>query len=299
MIRWIRNSDLDLSHRYKFKKAIVITLAGNIFLAIAKSIAAYFSNSTAIYADAINSISDVLYSILLAVGLWISQKPPDISHPQGHGRFEPLAALFITISMGIAGGEALRASINRFMSGGASIKIDFYGIALLLSVLIKAIMYWIIHNIGNQLSSPGLQAAAKDNISDVATSLAAIVGIFGSNLINPLFDPIAGILVSFWIFKNVWQSAKTNLGYLTGAGADPGLRQKILNSVINIDGVKNVHHIITDYAGPRLVVEMHINADGDITLDQAHELCDEATRLLENLPEVDRAYVHKEPLGHD
>lgn len=277
---------------------MALTLFGNLLLAGVKSAAAFASGSSALYADAINSVSDFLYSILLVVGLYLSQRPPDMSHPQGHSRFEPFVALVITASMTFAGSEALRASITRFISGGAQIEIGWASLALIISVLVKLLMYLSIKKIGMDHSSPGLQAAAKDNLSDVVTSLTAFVGIMGSNLITPLFDPAAGVIVALWIFRTVYFTARENLGYLTGAGADEDLRIRLLNLVKSIDGVEDVHHIISEYAGPKLVVEMHINVDGEKTLNQSHDICDKATRLLELMPEVDRAYVHVEPLGH-
>lgn len=297
-MRWIRDFLPESQTSRKFRQALFITLFGNVLLAGIKSAAAYLSGSTAIYADAINSISDVLYSTLLVLGLWLSQRPPDISHPQGHSRFEPFVALIVTASMTYAGFEALRVSIARFISGGASIELGWASLALLLSVILKAIMYVQVSNIGQRLSSPGLKAAAKDNLSDVVTSITAFLGILGSNFISPLFDPIAGSMVAFWIFRSVFLTARENLGYLTGAGANKELRMKILETVRAIPGVENVHHVITEYAGPKLVVEMHINVDGNISLNKSHAICDNATAKLEQLAEVDRAYVHVEPLGH-
>jgi cation diffusion facilitator family transporter len=159
-------------------------------------------------------------------------------------------------------------------------------------------MFVIVNRIGKKVNSPGLGAAARDNLGDVFTSLAAFFGILGSNYLNPLLDPLAGVFVALWIFRNVWTTAKENLNYLTGAGADDVLREKLINSVQQIKGVENIHHIVTEYTGPKLVVEMHINADGGLTLNQSHALCDLATEALEKLPEVDRAYVHVEPTGH-
>lgn len=297
-MRWIRDIKPDSELSSKFKRALLITLFGNLFLAGVKSAAAYLTGSTALFADAINSISDVLYSILLIAGLWLSQRPPDISHPQGHSRFEPFVALTVTASMTYAGYHALRTSVERFITGGASIELGWAVMALILSVLIKAMMYLVIRRAGQELSSPGLMAAARDNLSDVITSMAAFLGILGSSLLNPLFDPGAGIVVALWIFRAVYFTARENLGYLTGAGADNELREKILAAVQSIDGVENVHHIITEYAGPKLVVEMHINVNGEITLNHSHEISDKAIEELEKLPEVDRAYVHVEPIGY-
>jgi cation diffusion facilitator family transporter len=297
-MKWVRYYQPNHQVGRMFRRAMVVTLIGNLLLAGIKIAAAKFSGSSAIYSDAVNSISDVLYSVLLIVGLWISQQPPDMSHPQGHSRFEPFTALIVTISMTIAGVEALRASIQRAMEGGAAIPLGISLLALVVSMLIKAVMYAIVHRISRQTASPGLDAAAKDNLSDVITSLAALLGIVGSNFISPLLDPLAGVAVALWIFKAVYGTAKENLGYLTGAGADEEVRNRILDSVKDVPGLEDVHHIVTEYAGPKLVVEMHVNVDGNKTLNEAHAICDQATERLEALPEVDRAYVHVEPLGY-
>ena len=64
---------------------------------------AYISGSVALYADAANSVSDVVYSLFMVVGLWMAQRPPDLSHPQGHSRFEPIIGLLVTASMAFRG----------------------------------------------------------------------------------------------------------------------------------------------------------------------------------------------------
>lgn len=296
-MRWIRYYQPDHQVSRLFRRALAITLVGNLLLAGIKIAAASLSGSAAIYSDAINSISDVLYSIFLIVGLWISRQPPDMSHPQGHSRFEPLAALIVTISMSVAGVEALRSSIQRSLEGGSAIPLGISLLALVISVLVKAVMYALVHDISGRTSSPGLAAAAKDNLSDVITSLAALLGVMGSNYIHPMLDPIAGAVVAFWIFKAVYSTAKENFGYITGAGADENVRSEIYEAAKSIPGVEDVHHIITEYAGPKLVVDMHVNVDGELSLNKAHDICDQATAALEALPQVDRAYVHVEPLG--
>jgi len=65
-------------------------------------------------------------------------------------------------------------------------------------------MYYSIHRISRRILSPTLATTARDNLSDVLTSLAAFVGILGSNLIHPLADPVAGLLVALWIFRNAF-----------------------------------------------------------------------------------------------
>ncbi|GAP22050.1 cation diffusion facilitator family transporter [Leptolinea tardivitalis] len=282
-----------------YRTALIITLCGNTLLVAIKWAAAYFSGSVALLADTANSASDVLYSLMMVLGIWMSQRPPDSSHPQGHSRFEPLVGLMITFSMTFAGYAAVRASIERFLEGGKAIELGLPTFVLLLAAGIKAGMFVWIRNIANKLHSPTLATTATDNLSDVLTSTAAFVGIAGSDFIHPLADPVAGILVALWIFRAAFMAARDNLGFLTGAGAPEELRQNLVAAAESVPGVMHVHHAITEYSGPRLVVDMHINVDGNMPLNQVHEICDQVIERLEEFPEVDRAYVHIEPEGWD
>lgn len=282
-----------------YRTALIVTISGNVILLGIKWAAAYLSGSVALFADAANSASDVLYSFLMVLGLWMAQRPPDSSHPQGHSRFEPLVGLMITISMTYAGYAAGRASIERFLEGGKVIELGLPIFVLLLAAAIKAGMFVWIRSLAKKLKSPTLETTAKDNLSDVLTSLAAFIGIVGSDFIHPLADPIAGVIVAIWIFRAAFMAAKENLGFLTGAGASDELRAELVAAASEIPGVIRVHHAILEYSGPRLLVDMHINVDGNMPLNQVHEICDQVIERLESFSEVDRAYVHIEPEGWD
>lgn len=280
-----------------YRRALWITVVGNVALASVKALAAYMTSSVALLADAANSISDVFYSILLVAGLWMSRQPPDEGHPQGHHRFEPLVGLVVTLSMSFAAYEAARASIDRFLAGPQAIELGVPTFVLLFSAGVKVFMFLIIRKLAQQTNSPALQTTAVDHISDVLTSLAAFFGILGSNFIAPIFDPIAGLLVSGWIFRAAFLAGRENLGYLTGAAAPEELREEIIRITQSVPGVEAVHHLVTEYAGPTLVVDLHINVDGDLSLRETHAISDRVIEALEAMPEVDRAYVHIEPTG--
>jgi cation diffusion facilitator family transporter len=296
-MKWIREYHPDPLKTQTYRMALWITLAGNLLLAVSKAIITYLSGSIALYADTANSVADVIYSVALVLALRLALQPPDMTHPQGHSRFEPLVGLVVALMMGIAGYEALRTSVSRFISGGASISLDLPVIVLLISAAVKAGMYFFIIKLAKKVDSSSLNITAKDNLSDVLTSIAAFLGILGSNLIHPLLDPLAGLLVSLWIFKAAFDAGRENIGFLTGAGADEALRKKIIQTASKIEGVGNIHHMMSEYVGPKLVVDMHINLPGDASLNHVHEIEDAVIEALEAMPEVDRAYVHVEPLG--
>jgi len=278
-----------------YRTAIWITIGGNVLLAAGKALVAYLSGSAAIYSDAANSVSDVVYSLLLVLGLYIATQPPDLSHPQGHSRFEPLTGLIVTASMFFASYAAGSNAIQRYLAGGEVIALDLPTLVLLGSAAIKAVMFIVIRRIAVSLNSPTLKTTAKDNLSDVLTSAAAFIGVIGSSLIHPLADPIAGFVVAIWIFFQAFKAGRENLAYLTGRGASQEEVDGFVKAVLEVPGVLRVHHIVTDYVGPKLIVDLHVNVNGNTTLHQSHAISDAVEEKLRDFPQVDRAYVHIEP----
>ncbi len=294
-MQWVREVERDVRRERLYRRAIVITLGGNVLLAVLKALAAAFSGSVALYADAANSVSDVFYSFTIAFGLWMALQPPDLSHPQGHSRFEPLVGLVVAASMTVAGYMAVHAAIERFITGAQAIEPGLPTLTLLGSATVKVGMYLSINRIARALSSPTFTSTAQDNLSDVLTSSAALLGALGSKWVHPLADPIAGVLVALWIFRNAATAWRSNLAFLTGAGASQELREQIATISAAVPGVRAVHQVIAEYVGPQLVADLHINVDGDLSLREAHAIADEVERRLSALDEIDRAYVHVEP----
>jgi cation diffusion facilitator family transporter len=292
----IRQEPPDHTRQGLYRQAILIALLGNLILTAAKGVVAWFSGSSAVFADAANSLSDVLYSALMAAGLYMAQQPPDRSHPQGHSRFEPLVSLLIALAMTGAGLTALRESVRRFLAGAASIQPGWPTAVLIGSALAKVVMYLLVKGIGQRARSPAIRASARDNLSDVLTSTAALIGVLGSDLIHPALDPAAGMLVALWIFRAAWEIFYENIGYLTGRGAPPETMSQIVDSASAVPGVLGVHQVIADHVGPTLRVDMHIDLDGEITLRQAHAIADQVQAQVEALPEVELAFVHAEPV---
>ena len=294
-MRWVRDYVPQKEQNRLYRAALIVTICGNVLLAVGKAAVAYLTGSAAIYADAANSISDVVYSILMVVGLTMAMQPPDSDHPQGHSRFEPLVGLIVTLSMAFAGFEAIRNAVARYIVGGEAVALDLPTYVLLASAAIKAAMFYVISKIAKRLISPTLATTAKDNLSDVLTSIAAFLGVLGSSLIHPLADPIAGILVGIWIFRQVFLVGKENLGFLTGRAATREEMDEFIKAAESVPGVIRVHHIMTDYAGPKMIVDMHVNVEGKKTLTEVHEISDNVIKKLQEFPDVDRAYVHIEP----
>jgi len=116
-VKTVRDYQPAEQTRKSYVRAFYITIIGNLLLVAVKAVVASLTGSAALYAETANSASDVVYSLLMVFGLWISQKPPDHSHPQGHSRFEPLVGLLVTFSMAFAGYQAASTSILKLLAG--------------------------------------------------------------------------------------------------------------------------------------------------------------------------------------
>jgi cation diffusion facilitator family transporter len=283
----------------QYYKAMTITLSGNVLLAVMKWIAANYSASSALRADAYNSLGDVMYSLLLVVGMYVSMQPPDISHPQGHKRFEPLIGLMISLSIAIAGYRALSGSIEKIRFGAEPLTEIFPIVVLAVSASIKGVMFLLIRRIADKINSPTLRTTALDNITDTISSFTAILGVLGARYLTPLADPIAGILVSIWIFLAAYMALRENMEFITGAGAPEDRREEFAKVIKSVPGVLNVHQLFTEYVGTKYLLDVHINVDGKATLHDVHHIETVIEKRLMELDDVGRVYVHVEPPGYD
>jgi cation diffusion facilitator family transporter len=295
-LKQVRSEEPDGGRRALYRRAIWTAIGGNLLLVVVKGIVAWVSGSSAVLSDAANSFSDTLYSSMMAVGLALSQRPADETHPQGHSRFEPLVSLFIAGAMTTAAGIALWQSIQRFTTGPREIQPGWPIAVSVGSILVKVVMYVRVRRIGEEAQSPAIWASARDNLADSLSSLAALIGVTGARWIHPFFDPLAGAVVAVWILYTAWQILRENLGYLTGQGPPEGLTQRIAAIALQVSGVIDVHQVIAEYVGPQLRVDMHIDVDGSLSLDRAHAIADRVEEIVGALPEVDLAFVHVEPI---
>ena len=297
--RHVRPSQIDPVRLRLYQRAIWIAVLGNVTLVVAKGAAAWQSGSTALLATAVDSASDLVYTLFMAWGLSRSQRPADESHPQGHARIEPVIGALIALMMGLAGLEVVRRAIDGLRGEPATFAWGLPAAVLIGSALVKVIMYLAVRRLGQKAHSPAIMASAKDNLADVISAGTALVGVVAASWVHPLADPLAGLAVSVWIFRNAAAILVENLGYLTGRAAAPEVVEQIYAAARHVDGVEGVHRVIADYVGPQVRAELHVEVDGNITFHDAHRISNAVRDAVQALDEVDLAFVHLEPVEPD
>jgi cation diffusion facilitator family transporter len=278
------------------KKATILNLIVNIFLFLLKLVAGILSKSIAIISDAINSFTDIITSIIIWYSVKLSRKKADNDHPYGHHRAQPIAGLIVAVIALILGFEVIKSSIERFFFDGI-IVINYYSyIALIIAVLTKFLLAAYLIAIGKKERSPALKAAGIDSRNDVLSSLVALIGIIGYSFGLNYLDAIAGILIGLIIIKFSIDIAKENIPYLMGESPDKVYYNKIQKKIMKIKNIKKIHDLKIHYVGNYFHIEVHIEVDGNISTKKSHEISNEVQKKLESLTEVDKVFVHIDPV---
>ncbi|WP_010479300.1 cation diffusion facilitator family transporter [Thermococcus zilligii] len=278
-------------------KPIWLSIVGNVLLSLTKLAIGFVYSSIAIISDGIHSLSDVITSVIGYAGIRISSKPPDRSHPFGHSRFEPLAAFLIGEALLLVAYEIGRDSVYRLLRGEVvEVNSLMLGVTLL-SILTKEAMFRYSVYVGRKLNSQILIADAYHHRSDSLSSLAVLVGLTAQKFGFRYGDALAGLVVAVFLLKVSLDILLQNIGYLTGQAPSFEVCEEIKKRALSVPNVLGVHDLRAHYVGNRLHVELHIEVPPELTLKEAHDVSEEVKKLVEELPEVDRVFVHVDIVG--
>lgn len=291
------------------KSATKVTLVGsavNVFLALFKFVVGMIGGSSAMIADSVHSLSDLLTDITVIVGFRMVKKPEDETHDWGHGKFETLSTVIIGMFLfAVAVGIVVSGSLQIYKAlEGETIPTPGW-IALsgaVVSIIFKEITYHYTIRVGNRIKSNAIIANAWHHRSDSLSSLAALLGIGGAILLGgkwAILDPIAAIIVSFLIFMVSFKISKEGLYELTEASLDKKTEKKIKDIIDSTPGVRESHALKTRKIGPCIAVEVNIHVNMDIGIVKAHDISTEVEKnLKKEFGKDSYISIHVEPDGH-
>ena len=260
-------------------KVTLVGSAGNALLVIFKFVAGVLGHSAAMIADAFHSLSDFITDIIVLIFVGVSARPQDRSHDYGHGKFETLASLVISLALFGAAIAIIVSGAQKFAAwtGGAELaspgRLALW--AALISIVTKEIMFRYTFRKGRELESSALKANAWHHRSDALSSVGAAVGIGGAILLGgrwTVLDPVASIVVGGMLVKASWDIMRPSLGELTDESLPEKTENEILEVFSSFPEVSEPHNLRTRRIGSRIAIEAHIRMDGSMSLSEAHEL---------------------------
>lgn len=279
-------------------RASQFAILTNTSLALVKLIAGLLGNSYALVADAIESMMDIVSSLIVWGGLRLSGRDPDEKYPFGYGRAEPLAGLVVALLfLGAGFGVAVEAvsEIREPHHAPAAWTL----VVLVLVVLTKTLLSRRVHQVGEAIDSTAVRADAWHHLSDAITSAAAFVGISIALVGGPgweVADDWAAMVAAAIIVFNATVIARPALDDLMDRTPDPKLLQEITGVAERVEGVIATEKLTVRKTGLVYRVTIHVQADANLPLHDAHVLSGKVkTAIRAAFPKVESVLVHMEP----
>lgn len=283
------------------RKAVTVAISGNILLTIFNFVVGILSGSTALVAEAAHTLSDVITSIITAIGFRIGLKPPDSEHPYGHGRAEPLVGLVIVVFLLFIAYEIISEAYSKLLLMGSLAPPDWTAALMaIIGIAVNITMTRYMMNVGKKINSPAIIADAQHQKVDVFSCAAIVVGVAGSNMGLLILDPLVAVLIAVLVLKIAFDVGKENINNLMGKVPSTDLIVEITKAGTSVKGVKGMHDIKVNYMGPNASVDLHITVDPELSLRNAHKIAHQVEKsVIDRVDIVSIVYVHVCPEGED
>lgn len=288
----------------KIYRVTFIGFAVNLLLAGIKLAAGILGRSGAMVADAVHSFSDMATDVVVIAFAKISAKPKDEGHDYGHGKYETLATIIISLALAAVGTGILVNSIGAIrvvVDGGLLLRPGTVALlAAAVSIVVKEILYRYTVREGRRVSSPSMIANAWHHRSDALSSLGTLAGIGCAYFLGDkwrIADPIAALVVAVFIFKIAFDLIRTGLDELLERSLPEDVEEEILRVVAANPEVREPHNLRTRRIGASIAVEVHVRVDGAMSVCRSHELTEDIERRLRaRFGEGTMIAIHVEPL---
>lgn len=280
----------------------VIGFFASIGLSLTKLAAGVWGQSSALIADAVESLADTVGSVLVWQALRVASQPPDHKHPYGYGKAEALASLGVGVLLVGAAIFIVVKSVHEILipheAPAAWTLLVLVGVVITKEVLFRFVMQG-----ADQFDSDAARADAWHHRSDAITSIAALIGvtvaIWGPRWFGipglVFADEVAAILASGVILMSAWMLIRPALDELLDAVAHE-MVEKVRAVASGVDGVREVEKVFVRKSGSGYHVDMHLHVDPDVSVRVAHALSGKVKAILKaEIPRLTSVLIHVEP----
>lgn len=270
----------------------------NLCLFGAKLIAGIFSASVSVIADAFNNLSDAGSSVVTFLGFKLAGRPADKEHPFGHGRYEYVAGLGISVVILLMGIELIKSSAEKIVKPESDTEINVLSLCILaISVAVKLWMFFFNKSLYKKINSSALRATALDSLTDCIATTVVIMGLGISYYTEINIDGWLGIAVAIFIIFTGISTFRESLSPLLGNAPDAEFVDGIRETVLNDEMVVGIHDLIVhDYGPGRRIISLHAEVPCDQDIIKAHDAIDLVEKTLERKYNC-LATIHMDPIA--
>ncbi len=281
------------------RKMSFASVVGNAVLSGFKFFAGVTGNSGAMISDSIHSFSDVITTVIAWIGVKVSKKEADSTHPYGHERIECIASLLLGVILLVTGLGVGKVGVENIVSGSyetLAIPSAIALVAAIVSIVSKEAMYWYTRYYAKLINSSAFLADAWHHRSDAFSSIGSLIGIAGAMLGFPVMDSIASVIICLFIVKASYDILKDGVVKLLDTSCGEAYDKKMEEYIAGQDGVVCVDSIRSRMFGNKVYIDLEIQVDGEKSLRDAHKVAERIHDEVEqDFPDVKHIMIHLNP----
>lgn len=277
----------------------LVSVIGNALLSGFKMFAGIVGHSGAMISDAIHSFSDVLTTFIAYLGVKVSKKAADQTHPYGHERIECVASLILGLLLAVTGIGVGAVGIKNIASGeyqNLAVPGTIALIAAILSIVGKEAMYWYTIHYAKIINSAAFMADAWHHRSDAFSSIGSLVGIGGAMLGFPVLDSVASVVICLFILKVSFDILKDALKKMLDTSCGEAYENSLREFISAQDDVVCVDVLHSRMFGNKVYIDVEIEVDGNKLLKESHAVAERVHQCVEkNYPDIKHIMIHVNP----
>ena len=280
------------------KLATVASVSVATVLVGVKLAAWLMTDSISVLSSLVDSLLDVMASLVNMFAVHHALRPPDREHRFGHGKAEPLAGLGQAAFISVSAVLLLIEAVSRLVSPRAVTHVDVGIGVMVFALVITGALVIFQHHVVRKTGSTAIGADALHYKTDVLINLSVIVSLGLSAWLGwHVADPLFGIAIGLYLLYGAWTIALRSLDLLMDREFPDDERARILEIVMHHPKVKGMHDLRTRKAGLQPFIQLHLELDGDMTLVEAHEIADEVEEHIKRAFPAAEVLIHQDPEG--
>ena len=280
------------------KMAAVSSISLAVLLCVLKTVAVFSTGSLAVLSSMVDSLSDILASLVTFFAVKISVKPASYNYRYGYGKTEALSALFQSLFVAISGLFILYDSILRFWHPVELKQTDF-GLAVMIFSLIATIILVIFQQmVAKKTNSQAIAADSLHYKVDILTNMSIIVSLGVVRFWGfTQADTIIAVLIAMYLLWNAYDLAKDAVRLLLDRELDIKIREDVLDLISSHRLNLEAHDLRTRDLGGVYMFEFHLELDGKLYLYTAHKYTDEVENIIRSKYPDAQIIIHQDPKG--
>ena len=281
----------------KIKTASILGIIGNLFLSIIKGIIGFITNSRAMIADALNSTTDILTSLMTFIGNKIASKPRDDDHNLGHGKAEYIYSMLISITMIFMSLTIFKDSITTLINKNTYVYSPWLVIICIITITVKLSLYLYTNKLAQKYNNLLIKASSRDHLIDSIITSFNLVSCLLAKAKIYILDPIVGLGISIWIIYTAITIFKESYNVLMDKSISDETKQKVLDTIKTYKEVKKINHFNSTPIGYQYQISFTIFVDGNLSTYESHAIADRLEKeITKNNDDIYLTVIHVNPI---